>query len=176
MNDKSVSQGQNVKFQAKIEGYPQPEVTWTLNDKPITADNAKISQAGDVYTLEFTDVQPDQSGEITCQAKNDVGSKSENATLTVKEVGQSPLFRKDLEDKLVTEKETLIMEAELDTKVKPKPTVQWLKDGKPLESDDHWKLMEPAEGRHRLTVISAEMEDKSRITIKAENKFGSAGT
>ncbi|KAI1702784.1 immunoglobulin domain-containing protein [Ditylenchus destructor] len=174
MNDKSVSQGQNVKFQAKIEGYPQPEVTWTLNDKPITADNAKISQAGDVYTLEFTDVQPDQSGEITCQAKNDVGSKSENATLTVKEVGQSPLFRKDLEDKLVTEKETLIMEAELDTKVKPKPTVQWLKDGKPLESDDHWKLTEPAEGRHRLTVISAEMEDKSRITIKAENKFGSA--
>jgi hypothetical protein len=93
--------------------------------------------------------------------------------LVVKEVGQSPVFSRNLEDRLVQEKETLIMEAQL-TIIKPKPTVTWLKDGKPLE-DSRFKLTEEANGTLKLVVISAEMEDKSRITVKAENKFGSAG-
>ncbi|TKR95914.1 hypothetical protein L596_010016 [Steinernema carpocapsae] len=65
------------------------------------------------------------------------------------------------------------MEAKL-IQVKPKPTVSWYRDGKPLESDDHWRLSESDDGTLQLKIISTELTDKSRITIKAENKWGSA--
>lgn len=116
----------------------------------------------------------DFSGELACIAQNSVGSKRQNVQLGVKEVGQAPLFSKNLEDRMVEEKETLIMEAQL-AKVKPKPTVTWLRDGKPLTSDDHFKLSESEDGSLKLTIISTELEDKSRITIKAENSFGTSG-
>lgn len=137
--------------------------------------NAKVSELPDnVYTLEFTNVQLDQTGEISCQANNNVGLKKQNAQLLVKETGKAPIFVQYLEDCLVEEKETLTMEAQL-APVKPIPTVRWLKDGQLFESDDHFKLKEEANGVYKLVIVNAEFSDKSRITIQAENKFGSAG-
>lgn len=72
-------------------------------------------------------------------------------------------------------KETIVMEAELKSGTKPKPTIQWLRDGKRLESGDHFTLSEENETVLRLTITSVELEDKSRITVRAENSFGSAG-
>lgn len=124
--------------------------------------------------LEITSVELKQVGEISCQAKNSVGLKRQNAQLAVKEVGVAPIFIKYLEDQLVTEKETVIMEAQL-AEVRRKPNVTWLRDGRPLISNDHFKITEEANGILKLVILSTEMEDKSRITIKAENSFGSAG-
>ena len=35
MEDKHVHDGDNVKFIAKIDGIPEPEVVWTFNGEPI---------------------------------------------------------------------------------------------------------------------------------------------
>lgn len=37
MDDRQVTEGANVKFNAKIESYPKPEVQWTLNGQLISA-------------------------------------------------------------------------------------------------------------------------------------------
>jgi hypothetical protein len=38
IGDKLANEGDTVKFIAKIEGFPEPEVTWTYNGEPITAE------------------------------------------------------------------------------------------------------------------------------------------
>lgn len=67
------------------------------------------------------------------------------------------------------------MEAQIDTSIKPKPQITWMKDGKKFESNEHVKLKEEADGTLKLFIMRSESTDKMRLTIKAENKFGSAG-
>ena len=37
MDDRQINEGDNVKFSATIEGLPEPDVQWTFNGEPITA-------------------------------------------------------------------------------------------------------------------------------------------
>lgn len=81
-----------------------------------------------------------------------------------------------LQDRLVAENETLVMEARLAAGIKPKPSVKWLRDGTELKADEHVKLSEEADGTvHKLTILRTELTDKGRITVQAENRFGTAG-
>jgi hypothetical protein len=38
MKDSQITEGENVKFTAKISGYPEPDVAFELNGKAITAE------------------------------------------------------------------------------------------------------------------------------------------
>lgn len=58
--------------------------------------------------------------------------------------------------------------------MKPKPTITWLRDGKPL-TDSRFVVSAEEDGTLTLKIASVELDDKSRITIRAENAFGSAG-
>ncbi|VDK28622.1 unnamed protein product [Gongylonema pulchrum] len=174
MNSRQVNEGTKVSFSVTVTGYPAPEVVWYRNGEPITpGGNISMTAENGVYTLTIENVTPDQSGEISCEAKNTVGSKKQFATLTVKAVGEAPIFQKNIEDKLVVEGEELVMDAKL-AEVKPKPTISWLKDGKPLD-DARFQTSQQDDGTLILKIDSAQLDDKSRITIKAENQFGSAG-
>lgn len=73
------------------------------------------------------------------------------------------------------EGQTLVMEAQIAPGSKPDPEVRWLKDGNRIQSDEHFKLSEEAGGVHKLVVIRTEQADKGRITLQAENKFGTTG-
>lgn len=65
------------------------------------------------------------------------------------------------------------MEARLKV-VKPKPKITWLREGKEFTADNHWRLEEKDDGTLVLKIVTTEMADKCRITIKAENHFGAA--
>uniref|UniRef100_A0A7E4UT28 Muscle M-line assembly protein unc-89 n=1 Tax=Panagrellus redivivus TaxID=6233 RepID=A0A7E4UT28_PANRE len=172
--DRQVNEGSDVKFQAKIEAYPEPEVTWTLNGQPLTADNVKTTSAGDIHTIEFNKVRLDQAGELACEAKNTAGHKKQNCTINVKEAGIAPNFVSNLTDRLVDERETVIMEATLNKDAKPPATISWFKDGAPLTDPRYKTTFDQGTGLLRLTLIFAELTDKSRISIKAENRWGAA--
>uniref|UniRef100_A0A914I5C8 Muscle M-line assembly protein unc-89 n=1 Tax=Globodera rostochiensis TaxID=31243 RepID=A0A914I5C8_GLORO len=174
MNDRQVIEGDKVKFSAKIEAFPEPEVQWTFNGEPVKADNIKVSSEGNLHMLEINDVQLGQAGDLACTAKNSAGSKRQNAHLTVKESGGAPVFVRSIEERLVEVNKTLVMEAQLGPGVKPTPEVRWLKDGQQLQSDEHLKLSAEANGVHKLIITRAAQTDKGRITLQAENKFGTA--
>ena len=143
----------------------------------IYSRNVKISKEGNTHILEIAEVTPDQAGEYGCAAKNTAGTKRQNAKLVVKEFGNAPTFLKTLEDRLVEQHETLVLQAQLSPRIKPKPVIRWLRDGHEIKSDDHWKLEEDEQTSSvKLTVVRIEMQDKGRITCQAENKHGSAET
>ncbi|KHN78733.1 Muscle M-line assembly protein unc-89 [Toxocara canis] len=173
MDSRQVNEGDTVKFAVTVAGTPSPEVQWFLNGEPITASSTvTITAENETHTLTMTEVVPEQSGEISCEARNSVGFKKQNAMLAVKMVGEAPTFSKNIEDRLVVEGEELIMEAKL-AQVKPKPTVSWLRNGKPL-TDSRFVVNAEEDGTLTLRITSTEMDDKSRITIRAENAFGTA--
>nr|CRZ24661.1 BMA-UNC-89, isoform b [Brugia malayi] len=173
MKSRQVNEGETVNFSIKVTGYPIPEVAWFHNGEPIVpSSNIKITEEDGMHTLVLNDVLPEQSGEISCEARNSVGSKKQLATLAIKPTGKAPFFERNIEDKLVVEGEELIMDAKL-AEVKPFPTITWLKDGKPLQND-RFKLSREDDGTLKLKIDSVELDDKSRITIRAENQFGSA--
>lgn len=173
MDSRQVNEGDNVKFSVNVEGYPAPDVQWFLNGEPLSSTgNVSIVHEKESHTMTISGVETQQGGEISCEARNSVGFKKQIATLTVKMVGQAPTFSKNLEDRLVVEGEELNMEATL-ASVKPKPTVTWLRDGKPF-SDKRFVVNEEESGRLTLKVQTIEMNDKSRITVRAENAFGTA--
>ncbi|GMS98905.1 hypothetical protein PENTCL1PPCAC_21080, partial [Pristionchus entomophagus] len=174
MDDRQVNEGDTVRFQTTVEAYPEGEVEWTLNNLPVkNIDNITTSKddAGK-YTIEIKNIRPDQAGELSCQATNAIGLKKQNATLMVKETGDAPTFAKNLEDRLVTEGDAIEMSAVLN-KVKPPATVSWLKDGVELKSGDRFKISQEGD-THKLAISEAKMEDKCRITLRADNAFGSA--
>ncbi|EYB87861.1 hypothetical protein Y032_0256g374 [Ancylostoma ceylanicum] len=174
MDDRQVNEGDTVKYTSTVEGYPEPTVEWLLNGEPVSKHpNIIVSDDAGKHTIEIKEITPEQAGELSCQASNSAGMKKQNVTLSVKRVGEAPTFSKNLEDRLVTEGEVTIMEAKLN-QVKPKPTVTWLRDGKEFKSDDHFVLTEQEDGTLQLKIITTKMEDKGRITIKAENHFGTA--
>ncbi|ETN83967.1 hypothetical protein NECAME_07120, partial [Necator americanus] len=145
-NHEAYLDDESVKFSAIVVGTPTPKVDRLFFLKSTTAP---------------------------FQASNPGGMKKQNVTLNVKRVGEAPTFSKNLEDRLVTEGEVTIMEAKLN-QVKPKPTITWLRDGKEFKSDDHFVLIEEEDGTLQMKIITTKMEDKCRITIKAENYFGVA--
>ncbi|KJH44303.1 immunoglobulin I-set domain protein [Dictyocaulus viviparus] len=174
MDDRQVNEGETVKYTTTVEGYPEPTVEWLLNGSPVTTHpNITVTDDAGTHTIEIKEITPEQAGELSCQASNVGGMKKQNVTLMVKRTGEAPIFSKNLEDRLVTEGEVTLMEAIL-KKVKPKPKVTWLRDGAEFNSDDHFILSETDDGTLQLKIISTNMEDKSRITIRAENYFGSA--
>uniref|UniRef100_A0A914Y913 Ig-like domain-containing protein n=1 Tax=Panagrolaimus superbus TaxID=310955 RepID=A0A914Y913_9BILA len=136
--------------------------------------NIKTSVSGDTYTIEFTKVQLDQAGELAIEARNSIGHKKTNCTLAVKEMGIAPNFNMNLTDRLVEEKETVVMEAQMNKDVRPKPEIQWFKDGKPFTDSRYKTSYDESNGILKLTIANAETSDKCRITIKAENRWGSA--
>ncbi|VDN04253.1 unnamed protein product [Thelazia callipaeda] len=173
MKSRQVNEGTTVTFSVNVAGYPVPEVAWFLNGEPIfDGGDISITSENGEHTLKISNAIPEQSGEVSCEAKNSVGSRKQIATLVVKAVGEAPVFIKNIEDKLVVEGEELIMDAKL-AQVKPAPKVTWLKDGAPLV-DNHFKVSQESDGTLKLKIDSIKLSDKSRITLRAENQFGSA--
>ncbi|CAI2304070.1 unnamed protein product [Caenorhabditis sp. 36 PRJEB53466] len=174
MDDRQVKEGDNVKFTANVEGYPEPSVAWTLNGEPVAKHaNITVTDKDGEHTIEIAAVTPEQAGELSCEATNAVGHKKRDVQLAVKKVGDAPTFAKNLEDRLITEGELTLMDAKLNI-VKPKPKITWLKDGVEIKSDDHYKLVEEEDGSLQLRILTTKLEDKGRITLKAESEFGVA--
>ncbi|MFH4975264.1 hypothetical protein AB6A40_001973 [Gnathostoma spinigerum] len=170
---RQVKEGESAKFYVEVVGTPSPDVNWFLNDNAIISSSAiEVIDDGNKHTLIFNSVDLGDGGEVSCEAKNSVGLKKQFATLKVREVGEAPTFSKNLEDRLVAEGEEIVMETKL-TRVKPKPEIVWLRDGKPI-TDSRFVTSEDKDGVHRLTISKAEMRDQCRITFRAENKFGCA--
>ncbi|VDD94061.1 unnamed protein product, partial [Enterobius vermicularis] len=173
MDSRQVYEGDTVKFAVTVAGTPTPEVQWFLNGEPVAStSNITIVEENGTHTVTMKQVIPEQSGEISCEARNSAGHKKQHATLTVKPTGEAPTFAKNLEDRLVEEGGKLHMEATL-SKTKPKPEITWLRDGSPLK-DKRFITGMTEDGVLTLDIEETQLSDKSRITIRAENSFGIA--
>lgn len=164
-------EGENIVLECQVKGIPEPEVTWYLDDAPITED-LKFKLENDKITI--NKIEKDDSGEWKCVAENEMGSVSFDKKIQVQTIPEiiGPEKQGPME-KDVTEFETLNLECNLEETTGPMPQITWLKDGVPVEdvlaSDRLWF----SGNRTQLHVYRLEVIESGQYTCKVENRAGS---
>ena len=87
-NSHTIKAGSSFLCECTVTGSPQPVITWSYNDKPVSADNTKIA---DTYTtLSLPKISPEQAGNYLVVAENSSGK--DQITLSVEVIGGLCLF------------------------------------------------------------------------------------
>lgn len=126
----TIREGQSAAFKCKISAKPTPTIQWHKGDKIIKPSKYfQMLKEGDNCTLKISEAFPEDEGVYKCVATNPAGTVSTTANLKV----LAPETQ-DVLPTLTPMKDVTVMEgspAQFKTQVsgKPKPTIQWLRDG-----------------------------------------------
>ncbi|XP_072581334.1 myosin light chain kinase, smooth muscle isoform X8 [Vulpes vulpes] len=100
-----IREGATAKFEGRVRGYPEPQVTWHRNGQPITSGGRFLLDCGirGTFSLVIHAVREEDQGKYTCEATNDGGARQVTVELTVeggfmKKHGQ-PVVSKTLGDR-----------------------------------------------------------------------------
>lgn len=130
LKDQKVREGQAVAFRCKITGKPTPTVQWKKADKIIKPSKYfQMVKDTDTYTLKISEAFPEDEGVYRCVAANPAGTVTTQATLKVLAPDSQ-----DIAPSLTPMKDAVVPEgspAQFKTTIagKPKPTIQWLREG-----------------------------------------------
>ena len=74
----------NLELKAKVNGDPEPTVTWHRDDKQLAATlKVTMSKTKDEHTLKIQQVTSNATGTYKCVATNKLGSAEHAAVVTV---------------------------------------------------------------------------------------------
>ncbi|KAM5276339.1 myosin light chain kinase, smooth muscle isoform 2-T3 [Hipposideros larvatus] len=103
-----IREGTTAKFEGRVRGYPEPQVTWHRNGQPITSGGRFLLDCGirGSFSLVIHAVREEDKGKYTCEATNGSGARQVTVELTVeggfmKKHGQ-PFVSKTLGDRFAS--------------------------------------------------------------------------
>ena len=73
IDNKTVTEGNNVTLMCNASGIPPPVVTWMKRDGQLYSG----------YTLNVVSINRSQAGEYLCEASNECGNATETSTIDV---------------------------------------------------------------------------------------------
>ena len=176
MKNVSVQAGEKASFHVLVTGSPPPEVDWVKGDDKLE-DAGRFAMLDNEeegsFSLIVEDVKPEDSGKYECIAFNELGEVSCKANLAVEETLVAPEFAEEAASAPVLAEEG----GEIDLNVllkkgQPEPQVEWLKDDKPVQVDEHLDVG-INEDKHSLKIRGAVPSDSGLYTFKASSKAGS---
>ncbi|XP_014826218.1 PREDICTED: obscurin-like isoform X4 [Poecilia mexicana] len=137
---------------------PGLSVQWKRNRLPLRASRKyDIKQDGCLFQLHINDLNPDDSGNYSCQA----GNTETTANVTVREL--PAFFRKDLQNIKADEGDTASLFCEVS---KPGVSVQWKKNNVPLRVNKKYEMKQ--EGCFlQLNIKEIKPEDSGCYTCQA---------
>ncbi|XP_023584560.1 myosin light chain kinase, smooth muscle isoform X1 [Trichechus manatus latirostris] len=80
-----IREGATAKFEGKVRGYPEPQVTWHRNGQPITSGGRFLLECSirGTFSLVINAVCEEDKGKYTCEATNGSGARQVTVELTV---------------------------------------------------------------------------------------------
>lgn len=163
----TVQAGADVFFVCKVEGRPSPKIQWWRNGQIVDpAGRIQLEDNGDV--LRILAAKESDTARYVCRAKNSNGFAETSADLRVINPDTSP-------PKLTYEPQDMeaepgaIVEVPCRAEGKPKPVIQWKKDGTAVEGD---KARISRGGSLYLYNVTA--ADAGRYECSAVNEYGRA--
>ncbi|KAA0716077.1 Myosin light chain kinase, smooth muscle [Triplophysa tibetana] len=185
--DCSVTEGQDFCLHCSVEGRPQPEVSWLLNDKPVTHLHTVYENAD--CELRVQAAVMEDAGVYKCVALNDHGRAACSACVLVKakpSVKRScappavdvrrpsaPVFLKGLQDLRVMDGSQVTMTVEVTGN--PPPEVVWLHNGKEIQESEDFHF-EKKGCQYTLFIQEVFPEDTGTYTCEVWNEAGYART
>ncbi|ESO99768.1 hypothetical protein LOTGIDRAFT_173546 [Lottia gigantea] len=179
--------GGQALFECVIAGVPKPEVVWYKDSEVIQPSEEFQIQydENNQCSLFIGDVLPDDAGQYTVVAKNEMGEVSTTAELFVapaseldastESVGEiAPNFTVKPKYQKVDEGKDVSFECQV--VAKPQPEIYWSKDGSDIPDDDRINVtLDIDEGdvyRASLNITDTTPEDSGTYTITATNPQG----
>ncbi|XP_055078479.1 contactin-1a-like isoform X2 [Periophthalmus magnuspinnatus] len=157
--DTTAMVGQNITLECFALGNPVPEIRWKKLDGPLPAHH-EVRMAG--AHLHLNNIQIEDAGTYMCEAINSKGKDHHSAELSVEAVPQWVEHITNIEKGLGSEHSM-----SCSASGKPKPHIQWLKNGQPfvrtdmsfseLAFEDGGMYQCVAENRHGVIYANAEL-------------------
>ncbi|XP_071744148.1 myosin light chain kinase, smooth muscle-like [Lepeophtheirus salmonis] len=145
-----------VRFEATMSapgGSSKFDVVWLHDEKEIKPSKDFVyGNKGNTYTLDITEVFPEDAGTYTCEAFNDVGECFTTCYLVVQIKKQPATFVVEFES--------------------PPTTVSWTKDGKQLKEIPLKNRMTINKNVACLDIMECSNGDNGQYAIIATNKKG----
>lgn len=171
-----VDAGTDITVECHLVAVPEPDIIWYHNNKKvINKENITIINSSDVHMystiLKIKNVKKSQEGVYRIKARNREGESSVKFTLKVKSgENESPQILEPLQNVTVQEDTTAVLSTVIFGN--PKPTVTWMKNGKPLTQP------KPMEKDNTYTIIltNTTTDDTAEYTVRAVNDLGTAET
>ncbi|XP_074519393.1 myosin light chain kinase, smooth muscle-like isoform X2 [Halichoeres trimaculatus] len=86
LKDVTLTKGATARLTCVVNGYPQPEVKWLQNQKPVSeSSRVTMEQHEGLCSLVLADLEPSDSGVYVCKASNKLGEATCSAKLRVEE-------------------------------------------------------------------------------------------
>lgn len=153
-----VPRGKNITLECFAAGYPVPRVTWSRLGNSLPLKSLKSSTG-----LTIIHVQPSDRGEYDCVWSNDVQQIKSAIILTVVEPPR--VIR---QPKASTFSEGGVLDLSCNVTGEPKPSIEWLINGKSLINDTNQKI----EGS-TLHISDVEKKHAGIVQCVANNEYGS---
>ena len=84
-----MDEGNSVKLSSKIEGDPEPAISWYKDDEELKSGERLLigtSSIGGMNTLEIPTVLVTDAGNYTCKVKNELGEESCTVAVRVQQI------------------------------------------------------------------------------------------
>ncbi|XP_006154636.1 myosin light chain kinase, smooth muscle isoform X1 [Tupaia chinensis] len=197
-----VKEGATAKFEGRVRGYPEPQVTWHRNGQPITSGGRFLLDCGmrGTFSLVINAVCEEDKGKYTCEASNGSGARQVTVELTVegsfvKKPGQPsktlgdrfpapaaetrPSIWGECPPKFATKLgRAVVREGQMgrfSCKItgRPQPQVTWLKGSVPLQPSARMSMSEK-NGVQVLEIHEVSQDDVGVYTCMVVNGSGKA--
>ncbi|XP_012155475.1 neogenin isoform X4 [Ceratitis capitata] len=162
---KTVKEGDSVTLDCVANGLPKPQIKWLRDGAELDLSDldSPFSIIG-TGSLHISSAEDTHSGNYQCRASNTVDSLDAQATV---QVLVPPKFIKSPKDKTAHEKEELELECAI--RGKPKPLIQWLKNGDVITPNTYMQLV----GGHNLRIFGLLQSDAGMFQCVGTNPAGS---
>ncbi|XP_025832493.1 titin isoform X2 [Agrilus planipennis] len=166
----------DVDLECRLVAIPEPEISWTLNGKPLGQEhNVTIATTSEkhIYStkVKMKSARKEQAGILQVTAKNREGEARLPIVLKVKSTqNETPLILQPLKNVTVKPNEPV----KLSTRIlgNPPPTVTWYKNNVPIQKS----LPNKKDDVYTYAIKSPTENDSAEYTAKAVNVLGTAET
>ncbi|XP_053986008.1 obscurin isoform X6 [Hylaeus volcanicus] len=167
--------GQPLKLEAQLVAFPNPQVQWFKDGIPLR--QAKeiffMNEPNGLIGLRIDSARPEDAGTYSLTASNSLGEITGSAKVEVEEKEKRPEFVGSLQPLTVVEGFPVKMEVKVVGK--PRPQLQWFKNGEEIVPDgQRIKTVSLPDGSQALIIEKATAEDAADYQVVASNTEGTA--
>ncbi|VDM52411.1 unnamed protein product, partial [Angiostrongylus costaricensis] len=175
LEDTEVTEGDMLTLKCVVAGVPFPELTWTKDGVELEKDDRisiRVALDG-TATLRIRDCRKSDFGQYRISAKNECSTETSTCQVTVKEKREEPSKPRFIIP--LKSCEAVIGEKkEFEVKVRgfPKPTLEWLLNGSPIDLGDRCGVTDRGDGVYCLTIRDVKDSDFGTLRCIARNEVG----